>query len=202
MASLAEASSHNVPPETFLHHYREIRDCKRAHADTGMAVARAKKSAKGAGIDLDALKMLEKLADLDTDEAELQLRNLRIYARWIELPIGMQTNFFGEPEPATVSAKAAAEQREWDARDKGAADGRAGHERDNNPHLVGSPERAAYDRGWIDGNKIWLKGQAKIAAEMGPATTTNGSGKSKANGSTANGTSRKRRSSGAVQPSL
>jgi hypothetical protein len=60
--SPAEAPSHNVPPDVFLRHYREIRDLKRAHADTGMAVARAKKSAKSAGIDLDALKLLEKFA--------------------------------------------------------------------------------------------------------------------------------------------
>jgi hypothetical protein len=182
VGSLAEARSHNVPPDVFLKHYRTIRDCKKAHADTGTAVARAKKSAKGDGIDLDALKTLEKLADLGTDEAEMQIRHLQIYAGWLKLPIGMQLAMFGEPEAATVDAKTAAEQREWEARDMGSSFGRAGHERGTNPNLVGSAEHAAYDRGWLEGHKIWLKGQKKIANEMAPKKAANGA---RTNGRTA-----------------
>jgi len=176
-ASLAEASSHNVPPEVFLKHYREIKQAKDDHADTGMAVARAKKAAKNDGIDLDAFKWLEKLAKLDTEDAEMQIRHLQTYAGWIKLPIGTQLAMFGQPEPATVDAKAAAEHAEWEARDLGSAEGKAGHERGDNPNLLGSPEYAAYDRGWLEGNEIWLKGQKKIASEMGPkGTKANGNG--------------------------
>jgi hypothetical protein len=168
VASLAEARSHNVPPEVFLRHYREIRDCKSAHADTGMAVARAKKAAKGAGIDLDALKLLERLADLDTDEAEMQLRHLRTYAVWINLPIGSQLALFGgQAAPVAADAKAAAEHQEWAAGDAGAAAGRKGDERDTNPHDAGSAERAAWSRAWAGGHKTWLAGQTKLAGEMG-----------------------------------
>jgi hypothetical protein len=155
--SLAEARSHNVPPDVFLRHYREIRDLKDAQADAAAAVARAKKSAKGAGIDLDALKMLEKLASLDTDEAEMQLQHLQIYAKWIDLPVGMQGDFFGQPE--AVSAEAAQEQREWAAGDEGLQAGRAGHERDTNPHTAGSAEHVAWDKAWAKGNKTWMTGQ-------------------------------------------
>jgi len=169
--SLAEARSHNVPPEVFLRHYREIRDAKQAHADTGMAVARAKKAAKGDGVDLDALKLLEKLASLDTDEAELQLKHLRLYAQWIELPIGMQPDFFGDPEPATVSAKAQAEQREWTAGSDGFEAGEAGRLRDSNPHPIGSELHVVWDKSWTNGNKRWLKAQKTIAAEMGKKTS-------------------------------
>src|SRR5262249_14098472 len=144
--SLAEASSHNVPPETFLKHYRAIRDLKAAHADAAMAVARAKKAAKNEGIDLDALKMLEKLAALDDDEAELRLRHLSGYSKWLNLPIGMQADLFGSPEAATVSAQAAAEQAEWQAGDEGRDAGRAGRERDENPYEAGSAEYVAWDR--------------------------------------------------------
>lgn len=166
-ASLAEARSHNVPPEVFLRHYREIRDAKSAHADTSMAVARAKKAAKGAGIDLDALKLLERLADLDSDEAEMQMRHLRTYAAWIGLPVGSQLSMFSEPAPAAADAKAAAEHREWAAGDAGLAAGRKGDERDDNPHEAGSAEHAAWARSWAKGHKVWLKSQEVIAVEMG-----------------------------------
>jgi hypothetical protein len=173
-ASLADASSHNVPPEVFLKHYREIKQAKEDHADTGMAVARAKKSAKNAGIDLDAFKWLETLAKLDTDEAEMQIKHLQTYAGWLKLPIGTQLAMFGQPEPEPVDAKAAAEHSEWEARDQGSAEGKAGHERGDNPNLLGSPEYAAYDRGWLEGNEIWMRGQKKIASEMGPKANGNG----------------------------
>lgn len=177
-ASLAEASSHNVPPAVFLKHYREIRDLKQAHAETGTAIARAKKAAKNDGVDLDALKILEKLADLDTDEAEMQIKHLQIYAKWLELPIGMQLNMFGQPEPATVDAKDAEEQREWVAGSRGYEAGEAGHERTINPFEAGSAEHVAWDKSWTRGNKVWLSSQKKIAKEMAPkgakANGTNG----------------------------
>lgn len=170
MAGLAEATSHNVPPATFLQHWREIRTCKDAHADTGMALARAKKAAKSAGIDLDAFKLLEKFNDLDTDEAEMRLRHLRIYAKWIELPIGTQIRMFGEaddpiPEPdATVIQN----QRDFNAAEAGMGAGKSGELREANPHVPGSSEHVAWDTSWRKGNRIWLKGQQRIAAEMGP----------------------------------
>jgi hypothetical protein len=173
--SLAEARSHNVPPDVFIRHYQEIRDTKHAHHDTGMAVARAKKAAKADGIDLDALRLLEKLADLDTDEAELQLRHLRQYAAWIELPIGSQLNFFGE---ATTANPKAAEFREWSAGGVGFDAGKAGHTRDTNPHKAGSAEHVAWDKSWSNGNKAWLKGQKQIAGEM----KANGKAHGKASG--------------------
>jgi hypothetical protein len=167
-ASLAEARSHNVPPATFLKHYRDIRDLKDARDDAAMALARAKKSAKNDGIDLDALKMLEKLSKLDVDEAEMQLKNLRMYAAWIELPIGSQIDMFGKPEPAAVDAKDAAEQAEWQAGGDGYKAGEAGHQRDTNPFSAGTAEYVAWDKSWARGNKVWLNGQKKIAGEMAP----------------------------------
>ena len=88
VASLAEAMSPNVPPEAFLKHYRAIRDATRSKEDAVMALARTKKAAKGDGIDLDALKDLERLAKLDDDEAEVRLRHMHQYAVWANLPIG------------------------------------------------------------------------------------------------------------------
>jgi hypothetical protein len=170
MAGLAEATSHNVPPDVFVRHWREIRTAKDAHAETGMALARAKKAAKGSGIDLDAFKMLEKLSDLDADEMEMQFRHLRIYAKWIELPAGMQAALFGEddepiPEPdATVIQH----QRDFNATEAGLAAGKSGELRGANTHTPGSSEHVAWDKAWLKGNRVWLKAQQKIASEMGP----------------------------------
>ncbi|MCL2427896.1 MAG: hypothetical protein FWD12_01525 [Alphaproteobacteria bacterium] len=166
--SLAEARSHNVRPDVFLRHYREIRDCKSAHHDTGMALARAKKAAKGEGIDLDALKLLEKFADLDRDEAEMQLTHLRLYAEWIELPIGTQLDAFGQHQaPAAKPSEAETQkQRSHDARWAGEGAGRAGHERQANRYEPGSAEHVAWDKGWLKGNKTWLAQQKSLAGDL------------------------------------
>lgn len=167
-ASLAEASSHNVPPAVFLKHYRTIRDLKQEHAEAGTAVARAKKAAKNDGVDLDALKIIEKLADLDADEAEMQLKHVRIYAQWLESPLVTQLAMFAEPVPEPVDDKTAEEQREWVAGGRGFDAAEAGHERGINPFEAGSFEHVAWDKSWTRGHKIWLNAQKAIAAEMGP----------------------------------
>jgi hypothetical protein len=149
-----------------LRHYREIRDAKEAHADTGTALARAKKAAKGDGIDLDALKLLEKFADLDTDEAELQLRHVKQYAEWLKLPIGAQLDAFGPAAIPKVSPEEDQKQRDWTARQAGEAAGKAGNERQVNPNSPGTSEHVSWDKAWLKGNKVWLKGQEKIASEM------------------------------------
>jgi hypothetical protein len=165
--SLAEASSHNVPPDVFLRHYRTIRDLKDAHSETGMAIARAKKAAKNDGIDLDAMKLLEKFATLDADEAELKMKHLVIYAKWANVAIGTQATMFEDDIPE-VDVNAASEQREWVAGGRGFDAGEAGHERGTNPFEAGSAEHVAWDKSWTRGNKVWLNAQKKIAGEMGP----------------------------------
>jgi len=181
--SLAEAATHNVPPEVFLRHYREIRDCAGAHADTGMALARAKKSAKASGIDLDAVKLLQKLTDLDTDEAAMQLRHLGIYLRWLEAPIGTQFNFFGDSDTPQPKAEARQQQKDWQAGQTGLEAGRHGEQRDQNPNKPGTSAHVAWDKAWLRGNRQWLKGQEKIAADLGANAKrgkVNGNGKAHA----------------------
>jgi hypothetical protein len=166
-STLAEARSHNVRPETLQKHYRTIRDAMSAHKDTGMAVARAKKSAKADGVDLDAFKLLQQLADLDTDEADMRLRNLVRYAKYIELPLGTQVDMFRDPATAAASDDAKAEQREWEAGDAGKKAGAAGHQREDNPHQAGSREHVAWDRSWSKAHKAWTAEQTKLAKDLG-----------------------------------
>jgi hypothetical protein len=181
--SLAEARSHNVRPDVFLRHYREIRDCKTAHHDTGMALARAKKSAKGDGIDLDALKLLEKFADLDTDEAEMQLSHLRQYAAWIELPIGTQLDAFGQHKAPSLAETE--KQRAHTARSDGEAAGKAGHERGTNRYGPGTAGYVAWDKGWLKGNKTWLAGQKSLAGDLARNANGRGRGRPRKNGADA-----------------
>lgn len=181
--SLATARSHNVPPDVFLRHWREVRDCKSAHHDTGMALARAKKSAKTDGIDLDAFKLLEKFAELDTDEAEMQLRHLRQYADWIELPIGTQLDAFGQhTRPSEAETE---KQRAHTARSDGEAAGKAGHERQTNRYGPGTAEHVAWDKGWLKGNKTWLTGQKSLAGDLARNANGRGRGRPRRNGADA-----------------
>lgn len=166
--TVAEASSHNVPPAVFLEHYKTIKEARKAHAETGTAVARAKKAAKNAGVDLDALKVIEKWTDIDIDEAELQLKHVRIYAQWLESPLVTQLQMFSEINAPAVDEKTQEEQREWVAGSRGYEAGEAGHSRENNPFDAGTPEFVAWDKSWTRGRKVWLNGQKKIAAEMEP----------------------------------
>src|SRR3954451_12085083 len=167
-ANLAEARSHNVQPAVFLDHYRLIRDAKDAHADTGMALVRAKKAAKAAGVDLDALKLLESLSKLDADEAAVQLRHVQRYARWAELPIGTQLNLLdGEETPEGPSQEDQQKQRDWAAGEAGLLAGKSGRIRLDNNHPAGSSEYVAWDKAWLRGNKIWTKTQGKLAEDLG-----------------------------------
>jgi hypothetical protein len=175
-SSLAEASDHPVAPAVFLKHYREIRDLKDAHQEAGAAVARAKKAAKNAGIDLDALRLLEKLADLDPDEAELRLAHLRNYAAWVGLPIGAQLDMFGKAPVAEVPPEEVEKQREHDAKTAGQAAGKSGDERQTNPHVPGDAQHVAWDKAWLKGHKAWMATQKAIAAEMSPERSERGNG--------------------------
>lgn len=169
--SLAEARSHNVPPEVFLRLWREIRDAKQAHADTGMALARAKKSAKNAGVDMDAFKDVEKWADLDEDEIRMRESHKRVYAGWLKLPIGTQTEMFKAAGAGQPTDDAREEHEEWQAEQAGLAAGKSGKRRQENPHQPGLRTHVAWDKNWAKGNKDWTREQKRIAGEMGENST-------------------------------
>ena len=173
VASLAEAQSPNVSPETFLAHFRAIRDATRTKDDAVMGVARCKKAAKRDGLDLDALKLLENLAKLDDDELAVQLRHLHQYAKWASLPLGTQLDAFGEHVIPTVKAKAVGEHDLWTATDVGYKAGRSGLPRDTNPYQPGTELHVNFDKAWTDGQRV-------IADEMHPEKANgaaNGTGK-------------------------
>jgi len=184
VANITEARTHNVPPEIFLQHFRAMRDAAREHEDTGMALARTKKAAKTAGIDLDAVKMLQKFGKLDDDVVEAQLRHAREYAIWLEMPIGTQLGMFAKPDERIqeVTHSTKETQKTWEAGERGLLAGRAGDANDN-PYPAGSPGHVAWAKKYSEG----LTERATAArmesteserpADVAPATKRGGAGK-------------------------
>lgn len=168
--ALVQANESSITPERFLIHYRLIRAAKRAHEETSSALQTAHRKAKSDGVDLDALRDVIRLSKLDPDAAMERLRKMRAYGKWTGLPIGTQLDMFAEVALADEpSEAAAAELREFDAEEAGFDAGKAGkHRVDDNPHPAGTPHYAAFDRGY-------LRGQRMIADKLGenarPAST-------------------------------
>lgn len=146
----------NLTRDTFEECFRKIRTAKREADEARGRYQAARKAAKDAGVDMPALALMEQLAKLDEEEVNQRLGVVFRYAGWLELNIGTQLDMFGA-EPRTQ--KAEVEQREWAAEEAG----KAGPNRnDENPYPPGSPLHVKWDAGW-------LKGQAIIADQMGPA---------------------------------
>jgi hypothetical protein len=154
MPSLAEAHSHNVPPELFLSHYRTMRDAKRAKDEAGAAFLRASKAATAVGINLKATKLLDKLTEMDADEVDVLLRQVASYSKWTGKPIGTQANMFGDPDVPEVKASAAVAQTEWAASEAGYLAGKGGGLREENPFPEGGPLHVQWDKGFLKGLKL------------------------------------------------
>lgn len=158
MAERTEAAAKgNLTPETYLEHYRAIRDAKKKQEQATAEMRLARKRAKAGGVNLSDMDAAIRLRDLDADERDTHLRNLGRYAAWMGAPLGAQATLFGEVEMPTE--KAAAEHAAYEARERGYTDGTHGAPADNNPYPAGSPHAAEWARGWADGD-AFMKGTA------------------------------------------
>ncbi len=159
---LAPPVTSNLTPNTFLGLYREIATAQREiEAATGRKRAILKR-AKGAGVDLDALALMQRLANLEPEDAEMRLRNLVRYSHWADMQIGAQADLFGATDDQHPNDKARGEHLEFQADDAGYRAGYAGDAIDTNPHQAGTP---VFDR-WRQG---WHNGQAALVAKMAAA---------------------------------
>lgn len=155
----------NLSPNTFLELFRELGIAQREiDAATGRKRAILKR-AKAAGIDLDALALMQRLAKLETDEAAMRLRNLARYSAWANMPIGTQADLFGATDDQRPTEKAQAEHNEWQADDAGYQAGKAGDSIDNNPHPAGTPFYDRWRQGWHKGQEVLAHKLAANAAE-------------------------------------
>jgi ribosome modulation factor len=149
----------NLTPNFFLEIFRDLKNAQREiDAATGRKRAILKRG-KGGGIDLDAMRLMEGLAKLETEDAELRLRNLSRYLKWTESPLGKQGDLFGATDDQQPTEEARGDMLEWAAQDAGYKAGKGGDTIDTNPHPAGSP---TFDR-WRQG---WHEGQAALAATM------------------------------------
>jgi hypothetical protein len=150
----------NVRPDTFLAHWRAVRDAKEESHDASTTVSRAKKAAKRDGVDMDVFAFMETLMKLEPDERLLFLRKLTVYCQWIDSPLGAFAEGVTAPEPKD---KTRDEFTVWQAGQDGLTAGRAGHQRTANPHNVGTAQHVAWDRKWASGFKT---NQKKLAGTL------------------------------------
>lgn len=153
MAAKLESRSetNGVAPEDFLRHYRAIHDAKRAKEEAAAAYQAARHSAKAAGVDMDAMKIVEHLSSLDDADAELRMRETLRYAAWMGLEIGTQADMFGDAPEIELVGKVSAQHAEWKAEQDGYKAGKGGEPRDNCPIAATSPLHPAWNRGWREG---------------------------------------------------
>jgi hypothetical protein len=154
------AVASSVKPETFLAHFRDIRDAKGDAGDRAMDVARAKKAAKRDGIDLDVLKLVEKFHDMDDDEVSIFIHKLRMYSGWLKMPLGAYQAGLEVPAP---KASSQADFEKWQAGQDGHKAGLDGSPRDANPYPQGTEKFVAWDKKWPAGFK---QNQRKEADKM------------------------------------
>lgn len=146
-----KVATNGLAPERFLHLYREIKDTKRLKDEAAAAHKAAREAAKAAGMDMNALKIVEHLASLDDADAELRMRETLRYAAWMGLEVGTQTDLFGGDGGPKLTDKIVGQHAEWKAEQDGYDAGKAGKPRDDNPLPGASPLRARWDAGWHDG---------------------------------------------------
>ena len=170
-----------VKPETFLGHWREMRDAKDEAGGAATEVARRKKAAKRAGVDLDVVKVVEKLADMEDDERQSFLAKVETYCSWLKLPLGAFSAGIKVEEPKESSREAFAR---WQAGQDGHKAGLEGAPKDANPHRNGSPLFAEWAKKWKIG---FDANQRKIAAKMKNGTGAPRKGANAPNGGAVSG---------------
>ena len=158
--AVAGAVAASLKPETFLFHFRDIRDAKDEAATGNTSVARAKKAAKRDGVKLEVLKFVEMLNEMDEDEAELFINTAKMYASWLKMPLGAWSAGI-EVTPPRASNQADFEK--WQAGQEGQKAGLNGAQREHNPYPAGTEKHVAWDKKWAGGFRL---NQRKLADKM------------------------------------
>ena len=167
-AAIGDNSATAETKGLLLEHQRKLTETLRALEEAQSTHKHAAKAAKAAGLNADLI--LRAIKDRRKDPAELVAKHntyLR-YCRWMGMAIGQQGELFGEGNLVGDDHLTEVEDEEhrlWECGEAGYSAGRSGQDRTSaNPHPAGSEPHVAWDHGY-------LKGQAAIAAEMGPNVT-------------------------------
>jgi hypothetical protein len=158
-----------ISPKKFLHHFNEIRNAK-FKQDQAVGVTRnLRKQAKADGVNLDALAMMERLANLPPDEAKDLLQQFGFYStvtnqEYADLPLWAAAGH------GVASEKLLTQQALEDAEHAGRLVGCKGGAKSDNPHNPGSEFHVRWDSGFNDGYEFFEQRPAiekKVTAASG-----------------------------------
>ena len=152
-----------IEPEVFLSSHRRISDWFLKAEELKASGKAAVNTAKALGINLDAYKLVRKLAKLERPRAEAMLRDTLLYAKWLDLGLGDQLDLFGQDDRAMagLTAKVVSEHKGWETERAGYDAGKAGAPSDNCQHLPGSELHQRWMIGWHDGNAYRQQAEAR-----------------------------------------
>jgi hypothetical protein len=156
-------------PKSFIGFYgkllplnAEARDAREeAKSRTGAYRAARKLGKDQLGVNLRALAFVEELKTMERDEALLLLRDVSRYARWLQLPFGMQLDMFGHNDDAQPDQDDMDEAVRVLQLETGQLRGLAGDTADDNPHDAGSIAYVAWEEGRTEGaeSKATMEGR-------------------------------------------
>lgn len=123
----------------------------------------AANTAKALGVNLDAYKLVRKLAKMERPRAEALLRDTLLYAKWLDLGLGDQLDLFGKDDTALagLTAKVVTEHKGWEAERTGYEAGKSNDPSDNCPHLPGTEMHQRWMVGWHDGHAYRQQAEAR-----------------------------------------
>lgn len=171
MANLSSAAT-NVTDSTKREFFRKAlsakQDLEAAQREAKAASGHYRsilKDAKKAGVSTDAITFALASRHMESDDLlKEQQERMRMLALSGIMPT-IQTTLFATFDTTEAEIKGAANEINADrAYDDGFFGGNGGKNRDTNPHIQGSEEFDAWDRGW-------LLGQEKIVRSMAPKET-------------------------------
>lgn len=147
------ATDTRMEPEYFLKRYREIGDKARS-SDKAKAAWKADiQVAKSAGVNVKALKLVDKLRKMDPRDAQSLMRDTILYMRWLGLNILDQEELLGDnASTAGLTERVVSTHATWEAGVAGYKAGKEGRPIDDNPFRPGSETHQAWASEWLDGH--------------------------------------------------
>lgn len=142
-----------IEPELFLSRYRTVADSHRNAEEAKAALKAEINISKSIGINIKAMKILEKLRKMEPREAQAAFRDVIRYARWLGLNFLDQEDMFDAANESTagLTAKVVATQAAWEAGWKGYDAGKSGVPLDENPYAPGTETHQRWASEWHDG---------------------------------------------------
>lgn len=143
-----------VEPEIFLSRYRTVSDRHRDSEEAKAAWKAEVNVSKSIGINLKAMKIVEKLRKMEPREAQTTFRDTILYLRWLGLNLLDQEDMFSAAADSTagLTAHVVATQAAWEAGWQGYDAGKAGMPLDQNPYAPGTETHQRWASEWHDGS--------------------------------------------------